>query len=68
MSLIPGLNREVNIHVTEVRSIQFPEDQLSVVWKCEENVSGHFHGILLWKWNRFPREEKINTTNEAVLL
>lgn len=30
MSLISGLNREVNIHITGVRSIQFPQDKLSV--------------------------------------
>lgn len=31
MSLITGLNCEENIHITEVRSIQFPQDKLSVV-------------------------------------
>lgn len=31
MSLISGPNREMNIHLTGVRSIQFPQDKLSVV-------------------------------------
>lgn len=67
MSLISGLNCVVNIHITGVRSIQFPQDKLSVVWKCEENVSGYFHGILFWKWNRFSRYEQINTLDKVVL-
>lgn len=31
LSLISGPNREVNIHITGMRSIQFPQDKLSVV-------------------------------------
>lgn len=31
VSLIPGLNCEVNVHITRVRSIPFPQDKLSVV-------------------------------------
>lgn len=69
MSVIPGLNREVNIHITGVRNIQFPQDQLSVVCKCEENVSGHifFLCVLLWNETDFQDMRKLTPPNKAVL-